>query len=135
MNPVLESLNYEIPIENYEHSPITQDLIKFIADNADPVVAVFWLTNPGVYVCGGTMRAFYAKENDKEENVNDIDLYFANQATFDLFLEIMKKNCYEPVFESERAITFNSKIQDGPAIQAIRYVMGTIENKNHRQKR
>lgn len=127
MSEALNALNYVVPEEKYSHSPLPTDLIRFVADNADPIVAAVWLTTPGVYICGGVMRAFYSMPYDREEIVKDIDLYFADQSVFDSFLETMKKNGYEPDFESERAITYKSKKKDGPAIQAIRYVMGSVE--------
>jgi hypothetical protein len=127
MSEVLKTLNYEAPKENYAHLTLAQDLVRFIASNTDPVVTAFWLTNPDVYVCGGVMRAFYSGQHNREEVVKDIDLYFANQSVFELFADTMKKNGYEPSFESERAITYKSKQEDGPAIQAIKFVMGTIE--------
>lgn len=127
MNNTLETLGYYIPEEKYEHLPIPQALTKFIAENADPVVTALWLTTPGIYICGGALRAFYSIPYDRDEIIKDFDLYFADKATFDLFLETMKKNGYEPSFESERAITYSSLREDGPPIQAIQYVMGTIE--------
>lgn len=124
MNKSLDFLEYEVPAEKYFHYSLPIELAKFIGSNADPVVTAFWLTNPNVYICGGTMRAYYS---DQKETVKDIDLYFNNQETFDSFIATMKSNDYTPSFESERAITYKSKTEDGPDIQAIRYVMGTIE--------
>jgi hypothetical protein len=90
--------------------PIDEDLEKFLRRNIDPAVCKL-LESPGVYLCGGIIRAHF-----DFTDILDIDVYFRNHRIRKSFIEALRSTGGFKEYETDNALTFTS--EDETIIQA-----------------
>lgn len=103
------------------HVKANPELLEFIYKHVDKRIEKLMQKVPGIYVCGGAVRAFFEKLGE----VKDVDFYFEDMDTFDLFRNFVVQLDYRVEANTANAITCTHKTY--PPIQLIHHTTGDLE--------